>query len=165
MSLLLKEITACITKTHMQCLEVIRNLCPEGKESYLPRTILSFFPHCFFFNALPASVLPDFTNIAPVYCSTTSYQWPSPTNSNSRIYHTYSTTNILSQLCNTADMKCFNRLLSGLLELRLLLMLSILHIVASVLSLKHISMHEMSFYRLHLAGNRELSKVIKPISM
>lgn len=50
-----KKIAACITKVHMQCLGIIKTMCPEWKESYFPKTIFPFFHPPFFFNVLPAS--------------------------------------------------------------------------------------------------------------
>lgn len=79
-------------------------------------------------------------------------------------YHSWFTTIILIQICNTFYTEHFNRLLSGLLELRLSLLPSILHVVTSVLSLKHTSIHEMSFHRLYLAGSRDYWKFLNPLA-
>lgn len=57
-------------------------------------------------------------------------------------YHSQFTTIILIQVRDISHVEYFNRLLSGLLELRLSFLASILHFVTSLLSLKHIPIHE-----------------------
>lgn len=87
-----------ITKVYVQCLEVIKIMCPEWKDSYLPRTILPFFPLPFFFNGLPASESLQLKITDIVSGITTSDQWPSFTNSTSRIslivHHHYSNSSL-----------------------------------------------------------------------
>lgn len=84
---------ACITKVHMQCLEVIKHMCLQWKGSYLPRTILPSLCLPFFLNGLPASGSLQVKNTDTVNGITTWNHWPSPTNSTSRItltvYHPY----------------------------------------------------------------------------
>lgn len=139
-----KKTTAHITEVHMHYLEVIKIMCPEWKESYLPRTILPFFSLPFLFNGLPASKSLQLQNADSVNGITISNQWPSSTNSTSRIslrvYHHYSNSGL-----NISHVEYFNRLVSGLLKLRLSFLASILHFVNQCSFLKAHPLARISF--------------------